>query len=1107
MEGAFVQRQRIIGILWLLCAVLIGAPAAEAASAPSASPAPPGSLRVAVNLNYPPFLFLDEAGKPQGYEADRWRLFEQHTGIRMQLVPMQWPDVIPALRDGRVDAIDIVYSTPARRRELDFSPPYATVPIAIFVDRRIRGIDNLAGLQGFSVGVERNDACIHWLQADGVARLQEFGSFEALVRAAAGPGPHIFCMANDAAMFYLARQHALTRFYEAFRVASPQLHIAVRRGDAALLQVITHGMAQITPPQRAQLERAWLEPPPLARPYLRQLKIVLAVASALTLLAVIWILTLQRVVARRTRDLTLGSARFRALLEGSPYAMWIKDERGACVERNGRADALFEPAAGGSIQTDACIKDPTFVARLQELDEAAGRTGAAQVRDLEYRQPDGTKQMLQVLEVPLSAVAGKPAETLMAALDITSQRRAERAQKLWANAFENAGFSVAIFDARSQTIVAVNATFAHERGYIPEEMAGWPVDRLYPADIVAERAAARKEIDRKVHSVVQTEHVTRTGRRFPVLLDCTVIHAPDGGPREVIVYARDLTERERHLAELQLAAVAFEAQEGLLVTDAAGVILRANAACAHICGCRVAEMIGQQAAELLQPTLQNETDLFGRVTGQLQDQGSWRGNLWLRIAGGESRPVRVMVSRVANADDRPLRYLVSIVDLTVEHAARASVDHMTFYDAITNLPNRYFLQGRLQRMQEGAGGALLMIHLDHFKRINELRGHAIGDRLLMLLAQRLTRELDERCLLGRFSGGTLVLLEGCHDKLGPSSDQALACATRVREQLVQPFDLGDGAPITITASIGWTRVIPGRSTPESAFKEAELAMYGAKAAGRDRVCQFEPRMLARLHYHDAITRELGDAIAGGGLELHLQAQTDRAGRVLGAEALLRWTRPNGDRVPPSVFIPIAEGSDLIVRLGDWVLARACAVLAGWAGRPTTRGLTLSVNVSARQFAEPEFVQHVLDTIAATHADPARLKLEITETVVLPDLDEVAGKLTALRAHHIQTSLDDFGTGYASLSCLSQLPLDEVKIDKSFVARLPNDSTNAVVTRAITTMGRGLGVAVIAEGVETRAQLDFLVEHGCNSFQGYLFARPMTVAAFEDALAQQPARVD
>jgi diguanylate cyclase (GGDEF)-like protein len=452
-------------------------------------------------------------------------------------------------------------------------------------------------------------------------------------------------------------------------------------------------------------------------------------------------------------------------------------------------------------------------------------------------------------------------------------------------------------------------------------------------------------------------------------------------------------------------------------------------------------------------------------------------------------------------------YVASMVDLTAEREAHASVDHMTFFDPLTDLPNRHYLLGRLQQLQddrESRGAMLLLFDLDHFKRVNDLRGHATGDWLLVQVAQRLRRRLQEDCVLSRFGGGTFALLERCsrgdHRTVEACTTQ---CADGIRAALREPFVQAGAAPMVVTVSIGWTWLSPGQAPPDASLKAAELAMYEAKAKGRDQVFRYVPSMQADLARREALVHDLRSAIADGALALHLQAQTDRSGRIVGAEGLLRWTRPCGEQVPPSVFIPLAEENGLIVGLGNWVLQRACELLAQWATTPATRELTLAVNVSAKQFARPGFVDAVRAVLVAHGTDPERLKLEVTESAILDDLDEAADKLSQLRALGMRISLDDFGTEYSSLAYLSRLPLDQLKIDQSFVARLPDSASDAMVARTIIGMGRGLGLEVIAEGVETDAQHAFLLGRGCNAFQGFLISQPVAPRAFEALLAGQP----
>lgn len=465
------------------------------------------------------------------------------------------------------------------------------------------------------------------------------------------------------------------------------------------------------------------------------------------------------------------------------------------------------------------------------------------------------------------------------------------------------------------------------------------------------------------------------------------------------------------------------------------------------------------------------------------------------------------ISAVQDSEGQVTHYVLSLVDMTRELEAHASVDRMTYFDRLTDLPNRNFLLGRLKHLLSETGStpsALVLMDLDHFKRINDLRGHDSGDRLLLLVARRLHVLLGKEDALSRFSGGTFAFLVQIPEVDADSvEDYIHAYCERVLAAMREPFRDHEEGSITVTASIGWASLLSGQKSPDAVLRDVELAMYGAKGNGRDRVLEFDPSMREEMVRMETLTNELREAIAEQTLELHLQAQTDRAGKVTGAEMLLRWTRRCGEVISPALFIPIAEESGLILPIGDWVLQQACERLVAWSGDPLKSELSLAVNVSVKQFTQPGFVDGVRQILATTGADTSLLKLEITESVVLGDLDEAARKLRQLRKLGIRVSLDDFGTGYSSLAYLSHLPLDQLKIDQSFVNRLENDTADAMVAQTIIGMGHGLNLEVIAEGVETPAQHDFLLMQGCDAFQGYLLARPMALSQFERLLRSSP----
>jgi diguanylate cyclase (GGDEF)-like protein/PAS domain S-box-containing protein len=447
-----------------------------------------------------------------------------------------------------------------------------------------------------------------------------------------------------------------------------------------------------------------------------------------------------------------------------------------------------------------------------------------------------------------------------------------------------------------------------------------------------------------------------------------------------------------------------------------------------------------------------------------------------------------------DAGGRATRMIGAMVDLTERRRAERRIEYLAYYDVLTELPNRQLLMERLQRALEETAqgrstGALFFIDLDNFKSLNDTRGHAVGDQLLRQAAQRLDNCVGHQDTVARFGGDEfVVLLEG----LSVDAGQACAEARRVGERMLmalrQPYDLGQYAHHS-TASIGIVLFKDATDDIGELLKRADMAMYEAKNAGRGTLSFFNPGMQAALAARMALENDLRHAlrVCEHEFDLHYQPQIDRNGQLTGVEALVRWRHPTRGMVPPVEFIPLAEETGLVVALGQWVLKKACDQLVAWAANPATARIEIAVNVSARQFHHPHFVAQVLDLVALGGIDARRLKLELTETSLLENVDDTVAKMHVLKTHGVSFALDDFGTGYSSLAYLKQLPLDMLKIDRSFVLDLLTNQNDAVIARTIIALGRSLGLRVLAEGVELAAQRDFLFKHGCDAYQGYLYA--------------------
>ena len=436
----------------------------------------------------------------------------------------------------------------------------------------------------------------------------------------------------------------------------------------------------------------------------------------------------------------------------------------------------------------------------------------------------------------------------------------------------------------------------------------------------------------------------------------------------------------------------------------------------------------------------------------------------------------------------------------------SELNTLAFFDQLSGLPNRVLLVDRIKQAfgvssRTRRFGALLFIDLDNFKTLNDTKGHEMGDQLLKQVASRLKQSLREGDTAARVGGDEFIVVLsdlGIAEKEAASTTEAVA--EKILAALNQTYQIGDLAHRS-TASIGAT-LFMGQDTPvDELMKQADLAMYRAKASGRNVVCFFDPAMEAAVKARAELEEDLRRAIDENQFLLHYQPQVVGEGRVTGAEALIRWQHPRRGLVSPAEFIPLAEENDHIVAVGRWVLEAACARLATWASDPKLGRLTIAVNVSAKQFLQTDFVDQVLTAVEMTGADPHYLKLELTESLLVHDVEQVIGKMYALKARGIGFSLDDFGTGYSSLSYLKRLPLDQLKIDQSFVRGVLSDPNDAVIAKAIVALAQSLGLAVIAEGVESRAHRDFLASSGCYAYQGELFGMPMPADSFETFMQQ------
>jgi len=587
---------------------------------------------------------------------------------------------------------------------------------------------------------------------------------------------------------------------------------------------------------------------------------------------------------------------------------------------------------------------------------------------------------------------------------------------------------------------------------------------------------------------------------FPAEFSITVIHGQKG--IFISTFVRDISVRKENERALRIAATAFEAQEGIIVTDDRCNVLKANRAFASITGYTQDEIIGKNPSLL--SSGRHDQQFYAEMWESINTAGFWEGEIWNRRKGGEIYPEHLAITAVKDKEGKLTNYVGTLTDITRSKAASEEIERLAFYDPLTQLPNRRLLLDRLKQAlasssRSGKQGALLFLDLDHFKTLNDTLGHEMGDLLLQQVAQRLVSNVRDRDTVARLGGDEfVVILEDLSELPMDAAKQAETVAEKILATLNQPYDI-DTHIHHSTASIGIMVFNDHDGNIEELLKQTDIAMYQAKRSGRNALRFFDPEMQERINRRVALENELHEAINKKQFQLYYQIQIQNSGRVLGAEALIRWIHPLRGMVSPAEFIPIAEETGLIVPIGKWVLEAACAQLEAWQRVPSTKDLSLSINVSAKQFLQTNFVAKVENAIGRYSFNPSHLKLELTESMLLENVDNIIESLNRLHRTGIQFSLDDFGTGYSSLQYLRRLPIDQLKIDQSFVRDITFDEQDRSIVRTIIAMAQSMNLAVIAEGVETEEQKLRLLHKGCTQFQGYLFGKPLPLREFEELL--------
>jgi len=666
--------------------------------------------------------------------------------------------------------------------------------------------------------------------------------------------------------------------------------------------------------------------------------------------------------------------------------------------------------------------------------------------------------------------------------------------------------AVWLVDAASLKIIALNAPGARMLGVDGADLLGASVESLVctPEDMMfwsQVSAGATEPLFSDTllrHKEGHTVWVTRRISHLPPAAD-------EQGAGHWLVALHDQTrqrqsedERETLLAELR--ATLESTADGILVTDLAGRMRSFNQRFASLWSIPD-DLLVEKNDEAVQAWMRRsvtEGSAYNIRLAAIQDAPLMQASDVIKLHCGR---VLERVSLPQWSKGRPIGRVYSFRDLSEKLAATQRIEELSHTDALTGLPNRRALSERIDyavamARREGSGFGLLSINLDRFKQINDTLGHSFGDRVLVEVTERIKRSLREVDTVARLGGDEFALLVHQADPRG-----AEATARRVLDSMVKPFTL-DKLSFTVTASIGIALYPSDGTNTDEMLASADRAMHRAKESGRAGFRFHQPRKDVDLLSRMRLDHSMRQALKEGQFRLHYQPQVDLDyGRVIGAEALIRWRDPVRGDISPAEFIPVAEDSGFIIAIGDWVLHEAVRQAALWQRRGAF--MPVSVNVSALQFQQPRFVEHVADVLLAAGLPAALLELELTESILVHDAHEALQRLQGLADLGVRLAIDDFGTGYSSLGYLKRFPIQRLKIDRSFVKGLPDDASDVGIANAIIQMGRALKLQVIAEGVETVAQREFLAQAGCHEFQGFLYAPALDVASFEQRVFAPP----
>ena len=1064
-------------------------------------------LRLGIDATWPPFEFRNQEGLYTGLAADYVELIEERLGVTIKPVePYSWSNVLEMAKNDKVDWLPGIMSTPERQQSLAFTRPYLDFPIVILAHKGGAAPQNIKDLYGLKVAVVENYAPHELLQTQHpdlniVALPNVSSALQALAT------DQVDAMVGDlASSVWSLRQLKLDGLYVSGETPYRyQLAMAVPKDQTVWLGILDKVLTDISPSQTEAIQERWIGSTTNDRALWHTLMLYVLPGILLLVTVLVIVIRINRrlssEISRRIaleQELRSSEYHYRGLVESLSAIAWearLDDYIYTYVSPQAEAllgypltDWLTDGFWNRLLHPDDLPKTQAYC----DEEISAGRD-----HSVDYRVITAQGETLWLKDIISITTHNQQPVLRGLMINISQAKQTEEALRLseekFAKAFHASPDGLLLTRQRDGLLIEVNEGFSHLSGYSsPDVLYRSTLDLKLWVDLQQriELLALLKQQGYVRDFRCSIRH--KDGR----IRLCEVSSRPlmIGVETCMLTIARDITERHQMQEKLLQTATVFQSTaEGIVFTDLQQTITAVNRAFTEITGYSESEALGQ-TPRILASGL-HDSAFYIAMWHQLSSEGHWQGEICNKRKNGETYPCWMTISAVRDSEHQITHFVAVFADISSLKHAQDRLDHQAHHDPLTNLPNRLLFENRLQQAlsdpdRYGQQGAVLFLDLDRFKNINDSLGHPIGDLLLKAIALRLKEQLRDIDTVARQGGDEFIILLPA---LKNPSDAELI-ANKLLACFNAPFVAGEHE-LFISASIG-ASIYPDDGTDVATLvKNADAAMYRSKLKGRNRIERYTHDLTAQASARVLLEQELRRALERGQLSLSYQPKISlKDHSLVGAEALIRWNHPELGNIPPDRFIVLAEENGMIIPIGDWVLEHACHQLNAWKQIYEPFG-PVSVNLSGTQLRQPALLARIQELLTSYSLEPGGLQLEITENFIMSQTEEALDVLHKLKQMGVQLAIDDFGTGYSSLSYLKRLPLNTLKIDQSFIRGLPDDVDDVAIVRAIIALGRSMQLTIIAEGVETQAQQDFLAKEGCEQIQGYIVSVPLSADEF------------